>query len=113
MSAGGPVMGDVLEGLVLDVVDGEMLEVEVEHVLAPDPGRYGAREYVRVTEGGRSTRGEADQEESAAYMGLTYQNRRVRVLVEERDDQGRLIGEVEVLGSGTPDPIFGILSDDD
>lgn len=106
-------MGDVLEGLVLDIVDGEMLELEVEHVDADLPGRYGAREYIRVTEGGRSSRGEADQEESAALMGLTYQNRRVRVLVEERDDQGRIIGEVEVLTSGQPDPIFGLSSDDD
>ena len=106
-------MGDVLEGLVLDVVDGEMLEVEVAHVDADLPGLYGAREYVRVTEGGRSSRGDADQEESAALMALTYQNRRVRVLVEERDDQGRIIGEVEVLSAGQPDALYGVLSDDD
>lgn len=105
-------MGDVLEGLVLDIVDGEMLELEVTQVHADHPGHYGAREYVRVTEGGGSSRADADQEESAALMALTYQNRRVRVLVEERDDQGRLLGEVEVLSEAQPDAIYGVYSDE-
>lgn len=107
-------MVDILEGLVLDVVDGEILEVEVERVIADDPGAYGAREFVRVTEGGRSSRADAGDDEAAALMGLTYQNRRVRVIVEERDSDGRLLGDVEVGSTaGEPDPIFGILSDDD
>jgi len=104
---------DVLEGLVLDIIDGEMLELEVEHVEVSHGHSYGAREYVRVTDAGESSRGDANLEESAALMALTYQNRHVRVLVEERDDQGRLIGEVEVLSEAQPDAIYGGVPDDE
>ena len=104
-------MADILEGVVLDVVDGEMLELEVDHVQGADLGPYGGHELVRVTEGRLADRDDADEEESAALMALTYQNRRVRCYVEERDQLGRIIGEIEVLGPGEPDPLFG--GDDD
>jgi hypothetical protein len=105
-------MADVLEGTVLDVVDGEMLELEVERVDGGEAGPYGARELVRVTEGRLADRDDADEDESAALMALTYQNRRVRCYVEERDQLGRIIGEVEVLETGEPDPLFGVSDDD-
>src|SRR5689334_19541970 len=97
-------MADILEGVVVDVVDGEMIELEVEHVIADEPGRYGARELVRITEAGRASRADAEDSESAALMDLTYENRRVRCYVEARDDDGHLIGEVEVLGEARPEP---------
>ena len=106
-------MADILEGVVLDVVDGEMLELEVERVRASGGDRYGAREFVRVTEGRLADRDDADEEESAALMALTYQNRRVRCYVEERDQLGRIIGEVEVLDASQPDGLFGGSEDDD
>ena len=96
-------MADILEGIVIDVVDGEMIELEVEHVIADDPGRYGAREFVRVTEGGLASRRDAEDSEAAALMD--QENRRVRCYVEERDAQGRIIGEIEVLSAGSPDEL--------
>ena len=105
-------MADVLEGLVLDVVDGEVLELEVERVAADEPGRYGAREFVRLTDGRFADQRAGDDDEAAALMALTYQNRRVRCYVEQRDDEGRIIGELEVLGPATPDPTY-LTSDDD
>ena len=104
-------MADILEGVVMDVVDGEMLELEVDHVEARNIGSYGAREFVRVTESGMASREDALDEESAARMALNYQNRRVRCYVEERDDQGRIIGEVEVLGEAEPSEPYGIDED--
>ncbi len=104
-------MADTLDGLVLDVVDGEVLELEVEHIDADLPGRYGAREYVRLSDSRfagehEADNEEADNEEAAALMTMTYLNRRVRCFVEQRDQDGRIIAEVEVLssGSGTADP---------
>lgn len=102
---------DILEGLVLDVVDGEMLELEVEHVRAPSAHQYGAREYIRVTEGDGASREAASDEESAALMGLTYQNRRVRCYVEGRDSLGRVIAEVEVLTADQPEALYGGLDE--
>jgi hypothetical protein len=102
---------DILEGLVMDVVDGEMLELEVEHVHAPSAHQYGAREYIRVTEEGTASRESASDEESAALMGLTYQNRRVRCYVEGRDSLGRIIAEVEVLSADEPEALYGHLDD--
>jgi hypothetical protein len=104
-------MADILEGVVMDIVDGEMLELEVDHVEARNAGEYGAREYVRVTEGGMASRQDALDEESAARMAMNYQNRRVRCFVEDRDDQGRIIGEVEVLSEGHPSEPYGIDED--
>ncbi|MBA3709548.1 MAG: hypothetical protein H0W83_12100 [Planctomycetes bacterium] len=43
--------------------------------------QYGAREYIRV---------------------LDYQDRRVRCHVEQRDNQGRIIGELEIHTEGIP-----------
>ncbi len=105
-------MADVLEGVVLDVVDGEMLELEVDHVQSLDHHQYGAHELVRVTESHLAVRSDADDDESAALLALTYQNRRVRCYVEERDQLGRIIGVVEVLGLGEPDPLFGYSDDE-
>jgi hypothetical protein len=105
-------MADTLEGLVLDVVDGEVLELEVEHVHADEPGRYGAREFIRLSEGRFADEHAAEDDEAAALMALTYQNRRVRCFVEQRDEEGRIIGEVEVLGPATPDPTYLVTDDD-
>ncbi len=102
-------MADMLEGLVLDVVDGEVLELEVERVEADEPGRYGAREYIRLR---FASEHDDDNEESAAVMELTYQNRRVRCFVEQRDADGRILGEVEVLSADTPNPSLLIDNDD-
>lgn len=104
-------MVDILEGVVMDVVDGEMLELEIDHIEARNVGAYGAREFVRVTEVGQASRMDALDEESAARMTLNYQNRRVRCYVEERDGQGRIIGEVEVLSEGRPSEPYGIDED--
>jgi hypothetical protein len=104
-------MTDILEGVVMDVVDGEMLELEVDRVDAEDVSEYGAREFVRVTETGRATREDALDEEAAALMALNYQNRRVRCYVEQRDDQGRIIGEIEVLSEGRPSEPYGLDED--
>ncbi|HYE04636.1 MAG TPA: hypothetical protein VEL07_03865 [Planctomycetota bacterium] len=104
-------MPDILEGTVLDVVDGEMLELEVERVQSEDRRQYGARELVRVTEADLATRTDADDDEAAALMALTYQNRRVRCYVEERDRLGRIIGEVEVLQQAEPGDEFGFPED--
>src|SRR4051812_4430640 len=101
-------MVDIVEGVVVDVVDGEMLEVVVDHVEARDAGRYGSHEFVRVTETDHASREDALDEEAAARMALDYQDRRVRCYVEERDDQGRLIGEVEVLSQGPQRDTYGI-----
>src|SRR4051812_21075962 len=90
-------MPDILEGVVMDVVDGEMIELEVDHVDARNASQYGAREYIRVTDGSVASREDALDEEAAARMALDYQDRRVRCYVEERDDQGRIIGELEIL----------------
>lgn len=105
-------MTDVIEGLVLDVIDGEMLELEVEQVIESELDTYGARETVRVTDAGRANREDAANEEAAALMALTYQNRRVRCYVEERDDAGRLIADVEVLSAAEPDTLYGAHVDD-
>lgn len=96
-------MADILEGLVIDIIDGEMLELDVEYAEAGIPGHYGAHEYVRVCERDRSGRHDADADECAALMAVTYQNRRVRVLVQGRDDQGSLIGVVDVLTESESD----------
>ena len=98
-------MADILIGLVLDIIDGEMLELDVEYAEDGILGHYGAHEYVRVCEGDRSSRHDADADECAALMAVTYQNRRVRVLVQGRDDQGSLIGVVDVLTESQSDHI--------
>ncbi len=105
-------MPDILEGTIRDVVEGEMLELEVDHVQSADRNQYGARELLRVTEIEQADRTDADDDEAAALMTLTYQNRRVRCYVEERDRFGRIIGEVEVLQPAEPDPQFGFSDDD-
>ncbi len=108
-------MADILEGLVLDVVDGEVLELEIERVEAEDPGRYGARELIRLVDSRFASEHEDDHEETAetaAMMELTYQNRRIRCFVEQRDQDGRIIGEVEVLSADTPNPSL-LLNDDE
>ena len=101
-------MSDILEGVVVDIVDGEMLELEVDHVEASEGGVYGAHEFVRVTESAHASRADALDEEAAARMTLDYQDRRVRCYIENRDDQGRLIGEVEVLSQGPQGDGFGM-----
>lgn len=105
-------MADVLEGVVLDVVDGEMLELEVDTVSSQDHHQYGAHELVRVTESHLADWADADDAETAALLTLTYQNRRVRCYVEERDQLGRILGVVEVLGWGEPDPQYGYSDDE-
>jgi hypothetical protein len=104
-------MSDILEGRVTDVVDGEMLELAVDHVRARDPSQYGAQELVRVTGANEASRANAAEDEAAALMALTYQNRRVRCYVEERDSAGRIIGEIEVLSADEPEAIFGTTDD--
>jgi hypothetical protein len=101
-------MVDILEGVVLDVVDGEMLELEVDRVEAENAGRYGARELVRVTDVANHSREDSLDEEAAARMVMDYENRRVRCYVLERDDQGRIIGEVEVLSEGDLSEPYGL-----
>lgn len=96
-------MGDILEGRILDVVDGETLELDVETVEGDQPGVYGARELVRVAEGIDANRAAAADDESAALMVMTYVGRRVRCFVEERDQVGRIIGTCEVLEDAQPD----------
>jgi hypothetical protein len=101
-------MADILEGVVLDVVDGEMIELEVDHVEARNASEYGAREFIRVTEGDRASREDALDEEAAARMALDYQDRRVRCYVEQRDDAGRIIGELEILSEGKESEPYGL-----
>lgn len=101
-------MVDILEGTVLEVVDGEVLEVEVERVQARDAGHYGAREWIRVGDVGEVSHAQALDEEAAARMVMDYENRRVRLYVQDRDDQGRLIGDVEVLSEGQIDEPYGL-----
>jgi hypothetical protein len=91
-------MSDIIEGVVVDVVDGEMIELEVEHVHGHSLGSYGARVLVRVTEGGHGFHSEALNDEEAAHMMMDFANRRVRCSVIAKDDEGRLIGDLEVLG---------------
>ncbi len=105
-------MPDIIEGLVLEVIDGEMLELEVEEVVESELYTYGARETIRVTDGNRADREDASNEETAALMALTYENRRVRCYIEERDNQGRLIADVEVLSAGEPSTLYGAHVDD-
>ncbi len=90
-------MGDILEGLVLEVVDGEVLQLEVEHVQAQDAGAYHAREWVRVSSRGRLLRSPLLDDDATAHVHLSYEHRRVRCFVSSRDAQGRLVGEIEVL----------------
>ena len=92
-------MSDILEGVVIDVVDGEMIELEVERVRGHELGSYGAHVLVRVTEGGHGFHHEALNDEEAARMLLDFENRRVRCVVLAKDDEGHLIGDIEVLGS--------------
>jgi hypothetical protein len=101
-------MSDILEGVVVDVVDGEMLEIDVDRVEAQDAGLYGSHVFVRVTETDHASREDSLDEEAAARMALDYQDRRVRCYVEDRDDQGRIIGEVEVLSQGPQRDTYGI-----
>jgi hypothetical protein len=101
-------MVDILEGMVVDVVDGEMLELVVDRVVANNAGLYGSHEFVRVTDTGHASREDSLDEEAAARMALDYQDRRVRCYVEDRDDQGRIIGEIEVLSQGPQKDAYGI-----
>lgn len=102
-------MADILEGVVTEVVDGDTLELEVERVVeAQDAGRYGAIEMVRFAGDGTS---EMD-EEAAAAAELGYENRRVRCYVLDRDEEGRIIGEIEVLGDAKGlEPRYGVDAD--
>ncbi|MBA3709021.1 MAG: hypothetical protein H0W83_09410 [Planctomycetes bacterium] len=104
-------MPDILEGVVKDVVDGEMIELEIDHVDARNASQYGAREYIRVTDGSLASHDDALDEEAAARMALDYQDRRVRCYVEQRDQQGRIIGELEFITGGIPAEPYGLDQD--
>jgi hypothetical protein len=91
-------MSDILEGVVMDVAQDGMLELAVEHVEAADAGRYHQHEWVRLPVGGsRSVDG--PQAVMSAVPGTGLEHRRVRCYIQCRDDQGRLVGEVEVLAN--------------
>ncbi len=105
-------MADILEGIVLDIVDGEVFELEVTRVEQGDTSQYGAREYIRAMDPDRPGSVASDHE-SAALMALTYQNRHVRCYVLERDGLGRLSAEVEVQSAAEPDALYGGNRDDD
>ncbi|MBA2480715.1 MAG: hypothetical protein H0V44_08635 [Planctomycetes bacterium] len=104
-------MADILEGVVMDVVDGEMIELEVDRIDAPNASLYGAREFIRVSDSDHASRLDADEEESAARMALDYQDRRVRCYVEERDAAGRIIGELEILSDARRREPYGLDQD--
>ncbi len=105
-------MADILEGTVLDVLDGEMLELEVDHVQSADRHQYGAHELVRVAAGWLADGAETDDDEATALMTLLYHHRRVRCYVEERDQFGRIVGDVEVVPPPEPDERFGFADDE-
>jgi hypothetical protein len=101
-------MADILEGRVLDVIEGDVIELAVERVARGDLSRYRAREWVLLRAAGEPC--EID-DELAASSTSPYHQRRVRLYVRSRDDQGRILGEIEVLDAPHPDEPYGM--DDD
>jgi len=93
-------MGDVIEGIVLGIVNGESLEVRVDEIEPPVPGRYAALEYIRVLDNSGAAGRPWPAEESAELLGAVLQDCRIRCHVESRDPSGQLIGRIEVVDHG-------------
>ncbi len=104
-----PAMVDILEGRVLDVVEGDVIELAVERVAAGDRGSYRAREWILL---GQSEGGPCEiDDEIAGSVAADYDQRRVRCYVRARDGRGRIIGDIEILDAPHPDEPYGMDGD--
>ncbi len=104
-------MVDILEGRVLDVVEGDVIELAVEHVAAGDGGRYRSREWILLGKPVAAHEPSEIDDEMAGSAAADYDQRRVRCYVRSRDGQGRIIGDIEILDAPHPDEPYGIDGD--
>jgi hypothetical protein len=104
-------MMDILEGRVLDVVGGAMIELAVDRVAAGDGGRYRSREWILLGQAVGAHEPSVIDDKMADSAPAAYDQRRVRCHVRSRDGQGRIVGDGEILDVPHPDEPYGIDGD--
>jgi len=93
--AGGDIMKDLIQGVVVEVIDRKTFEIEITHVGARNYSRYDFTEHIKIHDNVIGMKN-MDYDKSEVIKKLLGKN--IRCIIEKKDELGHFIAnEIEFL----------------
>lgn len=91
-------MTDTIRGPVIKIIDGDTFDMKVTHTGKDNKNKYNDEERIRIEGIDAPELGTPAGQKAKDDLERKYAGKEVRCYIQTRDDYGRLIAEVKVIG---------------